>query len=275
MARGRFISNDVINDKEINDLSSDTSRLAYVFLITIADREGRVSGDPAYLKSLLFPRRYDVNPDMIQEFILEWVEAGFVIWYECSNGEKALRLVNFEKHQKGLRKEREALSKYDDPAYCKVLAGDLLKNGKDLKENINKNDNRNVNLNSKSGVGAVKLPDKVGSLPLQEKRSDLLEKFEELTKIQQPAEMLDPKGFMVWEKEIAKWESMEVAIEDIQEAIEKADDLKSNLSWPGSITKYMSSAIARRKRGVSDNPVKANAKPEFDQAKFIEELLND
>jgi len=45
MARGRFISNDVINDKEINDLSSDTCRLAYVFLITIADREGRVAGD--------------------------------------------------------------------------------------------------------------------------------------------------------------------------------------------------------------------------------------
>jgi hypothetical protein len=273
MARGRFISNDVINDKEINDLSSDTCRLAYVFLITIADREGRVAGDPAYLKSLLFPRRYDIKPDDIQEFILEWVEAGFVIWYECSNGEKALRLVNFEKHQKGLRKDREAESKYDDPSYCKILAGDLLKNGKDLKEKNNKNNNMNVNINSKSGVESSKMPDKVGSMPLQEKRSNLLEKFEELTKIQQPAEMLDPKGFMVWEKEIAKWESMEVTIEDIQEAVEKADDLKSNLSWPGSITKYMASAIARRKRGVSDSHAKDNAQ-EFDEAKFIEEILN-
>jgi hypothetical protein len=105
-------------------------------------------------------------------------------------------------------------------------------------------------------------------------RSNLLEKFEELTKIQQPAEMLDPKGFMVWEKEIAKWESMEVTIEGIQEAVEKADELKSNLSWPGSITKYMASAIARRKRGVSDNHAKDNAQ-EFDEAKFIEELLKN
>lgn len=251
MARGRFISNDVISDKEMNDLSSDTCRLAYVYLITIADCEGRVAGDPAYLKSLLFPRRYDIMPDDIQEFILEWVEAGFVIWYECSNGEKALRLVNFEKHQKGLRKEREAASVFEDPAYCKVLAGDLLKNGKDLKEKNKNNKNNNINLNSNSGGVNGLDPDLVGSNPLQEKRSPLLETFEKTTQIIQPSELIDARGFIAWEKEIAKWEGFDATVQDVKEAIEKADKMKSNLSWPGSITKYMASAIARRKRGVS------------------------
>jgi hypothetical protein len=255
MARGRFISNDVISDKETNDLSSDTCRLAYVYLITIADCEGRVAGDPAYLKSLLFPRRYDITPDMVREFILEWVEAGFVIWYECSNGEKALRLVNFEKHQRGLRKEREAASVFEDPAYCKVLAGDLLKNGKDLKEKekIKNNKNTNLNINGNSGVSDGLDPDLVGSNPPQEKRSPLLEAFEKTTQIIQPSELIDARGFIAWEKEIAKWEGFDATVQDVKEAIEKADKMKSNLSWPGSITKYMASAIARRKRGVSSD----------------------
>lgn len=254
MARGRFISNDVIDDKEMNDLSSDTCRLAYVYLITIADREGRVAGDPPYLKSLLFPRRYDVTPDMIQEFILEWVEAGFVIWYECSNGEKALRLVNFEKHQKGLRKDREAESKFEDPAKCKILAGDSIKNGETVKEKEknNNNNNMNVNLNSKSGVSDGVTPELVGSDFEETERNPLLETFEQVTKIIQPSEIINPQGFMVWEKEIAKWESMGVTIRNIKDAIKKADELKSSLSWPGSITKYMASAIARRERGVAE-----------------------
>lgn len=252
MARGRFISNDVINDKEINDLSSDTCRLAYVFLITIADREGRVAGDPAYLKSLLFPRRYDVTPDQVQDFILEWIDAGFVIWYECSNGEKALRLVNFEKHQTGLRKEREAPSKFDDPEQCKILAGELETNDEPVKEkiNANSNSNNNIKLNSKSGVSDGVDRDKVGSSLDNNDRSPLIEAFEQETKIIQPAEIVDPRGFVSWEKEVAKWETMGAEASDVRDAIRKADEMKSNLSWPGSVTKYMSSAIARRKRGV-------------------------
>lgn len=273
MARGRFISNDVISDKETNDLSSDTCRLAYVYLITIADREGRVTGDTAYLKSLLFPRRYDITPDMIREFILEWVKAGFVIWYECSNGDKALRLVNFEKHQRGLRKDREAASEFDDPEQCKILAGDKLKNGNGVKKekiNNNKNDNVNLNINGKSGVGDGNNPDKVGSNQGDYKRSPLLILFEELTHIQQPSEVVNPSGFMQWEKAIAEWEGMGITEQDIRDGIEKADKLKSNLSWPGSITKYMKSAIARRNRGVSEDSTPTNTKQEFDLDKFLE-----
>lgn len=253
MARGRFISNEVIDDKEMNDLSSDTCRLAYVYLITLADREGRVAGDPPYLKSLLFPRRYDITPDDIQEFILEWVDAGFVIWYECNNGEKALRLVNFEKHQKGLRKDRETQSKFDDPKNCKILAGDLTINGKGVKEK----NNININLNSNSGVKDGLIPDELGSkIEIEDgvlekcDRSPLLKYFEQETKIIQPSELIDPKGFIAWEKEINKWEGMGVTEGHIKNAIDKADKLKSNLSWPGSITKYMASEIAREKRNT-------------------------
>jgi hypothetical protein len=176
-----------------------------------------------------------------------------VIWYECSNGEKALRLVNFEKHQKGLRKDREAVSKYDDPNECKILGAESEKTVKNLKEKNNTKSNRNVNLNSNSGVEAGVRRDLVGSEE-NTNRSPLLETFEQETKIFQPAEIVDPGGFISWEREIKKWEDMKATVQDVKDGINKADELKTNLAWPGSITKYMRSAIARRERGVSDKP---------------------
>ena len=91
-------------------------------------------------------------------------------------------------------------------------------------------------------------------------RSPLLELFERETKIIQPSELIDAKGFMSWEKEVAKWESMGVTKADVLSAVKKADELKSNLSWPGSITKYMASSIARQRRGVPDAPPNNNGK---------------
>lgn len=106
MARGRFISNAIMSDKAINQLSNDTSRLAFTWLITIADAEGRTHGDPAMVRSLLFPRRADITLEAMEAYIAEWAEAGLIIWYEASD-DKWIWFPNFEKHQIGLRKDRE------------------------------------------------------------------------------------------------------------------------------------------------------------------------
>lgn len=107
MARGRFISKETAIDKKIDGLSSDTCRFAWVLLITQADVEGNVFGDAAVLRSLLFPRRADVTIEMMAEYIAEWQAAGFVTAYRGDDGDDYLHLCNFEKHQVGLRKERE------------------------------------------------------------------------------------------------------------------------------------------------------------------------
>lgn len=148
MARGRFISNNIIMDRQIHELSNDTCRLAYTWLITLADREGRVVGEPDLLAAQLFPRRREITPKMIEDFILEWIDAGFVIWYFGSDGDRVLQLVNFEKHQVGLRKGREAESVYDDPDDCRIIAGvipeqspvKLIKDNNNLIEDAEKND---------------------------------------------------------------------------------------------------------------------------------------
>ena len=106
MARGRFISNAIMSDKKINELIDDTSRLAFTWLITTADVEGRTHGDPAMVRSLLFPRRDDVTLEQMEAYIADWHRLGLVHWYK-SNGDLWIEFPNFEKYQVGLRKERE------------------------------------------------------------------------------------------------------------------------------------------------------------------------
>jgi len=159
MARGRFISKYIIEDLEFNELSNDTCRLAYIFLITLADREGRITGDLGYLTSKLFPRRRDNTTEILKGFIKEWANAGFVIWYELENGHKALQLINFEKHQRGLRKDREPTSEFDNPDNCRIIAGnmpdysqpkDSLINIKGLKDKgLKESLINNININAK------------------------------------------------------------------------------------------------------------------------------
>ena len=114
MARARMISNAITRDKRINDLSDDTSRLAFTWLITFADAEGRTYGDPAVLRSMLFPRRSDISVEQMESYILEWATSGMIVWYEAA-GDLWIYFKSFDKHQPGLRKEREAKSEIPTP----------------------------------------------------------------------------------------------------------------------------------------------------------------
>ena len=164
MARGRFISNSVITDRAVNQLSSDTCRLAFTWLITLADCEGRTQGEPELLLASLFPRRRDVTPEMMEDFIKEWCDAGFIVWYSGDDGDRYIQFANFFKHQVGLRKEREQKSAIVPPDESRIIAGvvtDELRSvdGKNrvnvnVNENVNVNDNMNVNNNAISAAAA-------------------------------------------------------------------------------------------------------------------------
>jgi len=125
LARGRFISKSITTDREINALSSDTSRLAFTWLLTFADCEGRVTGEPDLLLASLFPRRQDITPDLLETFIQEWASAGFIVWYLAPDGDRYIQFLNFSKHQIGLRKDREAFNPIPAPENAALLAGTL------------------------------------------------------------------------------------------------------------------------------------------------------
>lgn len=125
-------------DRAVNELSSDLCRLAYTWAIPHLDRDGRICGDPAALKSTVFPRRDDVTAEQMQAFIIEWHRAGLVTWYETAK-DKCLQFLGFRKNQPNLRYEREAASLYPDPKSGKTpaelrqesdtKAGDMPRNG--------------------------------------------------------------------------------------------------------------------------------------------------
>jgi hypothetical protein len=114
MARGRMINSKITRNKAINDLSDDTCRLAFTWLVTFADVEGRTNGDPALVRSLVFPRRTDVTVDQMAGYIREWHAAGLVTWYEAE-GDMWIEFPGFDDNQRGLDRRKEQPSDIPEP----------------------------------------------------------------------------------------------------------------------------------------------------------------
>ena len=108
MARGRMISKAISLDEQVNALSDDTARLLFTWLITHLDCEGRGHGDAVTVKSIVFPRR-TISPQKVEKYLKE-LEKNKLIARYFVNGNQYLWAKNFEKHQIGLRKDKESPS---------------------------------------------------------------------------------------------------------------------------------------------------------------------
>jgi hypothetical protein len=125
MAKGRFVSKQITIDKKVNDLKDPWSMLGFTWMIPHADCEGRLYGDPSVLKSIIFPRQNgNISVDEVEKMACDWHNAGLVIYYE-DDCDRYIQLVNFEKHQSGLRKDREPASAIPcfNPETCRIIAG--------------------------------------------------------------------------------------------------------------------------------------------------------
>ena len=113
MARGRFVSKAISLDENVDSLSNDTVRLLFTWLITHLDCEGRMYGDPQTVKSIVFPRR-SMKAQTIEKYLLELEHKGLILRYSAPSG-FYLCMKNFDKHQPGLNKSREAQSQIPPP----------------------------------------------------------------------------------------------------------------------------------------------------------------
>ena len=170
MARGRMIANSIASDKRVSDLSDDTSRLAFTWLVTFADCEGRTYGDPALVCSMLFPRRRDVTPERMAAYLQEWHDAGLIVWYEA-DGDKWVWFPAFDKNQPGLRKEKEQPSVVPTPPQVRTKDGvstDLVRtysvpgtpqeNGTEEKLNRNEENGKRTECDSAAGAAPDSAP---------------------------------------------------------------------------------------------------------------------
>ena len=116
MARGRFISKSISLDGKVNALSDDTARLLFTWLIAHLDCEGRMYGEATIIKGIVFPRN-KISARKIAKYLNEIEKLGLILRYSVNNNNENLYLLapNFEKHQMGLQKNKEAQSQIPPP----------------------------------------------------------------------------------------------------------------------------------------------------------------
>lgn len=100
MSRARNIKPGFFKNEDLAELPTET-RLLFIGLWTIADREGRLEDRPKRIKGELFP--YDMFD--VDSMLNQLQASNFVIRYEVS-GARFLQVLNFVKHQDPHYKER-------------------------------------------------------------------------------------------------------------------------------------------------------------------------
>jgi hypothetical protein len=113
MARGRMLSKSISLDEKVDALSDDTARLLFTWMIPHLDCEGRMYADPQVFKAIVAPRR-NYTLKKIENCLAEMEKLALIFRYSV-NGNTFLWAPNFEKHQIGLRKDKEAQSQIPSP----------------------------------------------------------------------------------------------------------------------------------------------------------------
>ena len=120
MARGRFVNKSMNDNARLEAMPIECVDF-FKRVISISDVEGRLRGDSKYLRNVLYPLRESVTSRRVEGWLnVLWnskdddTGLGLLERYG-SNGKSYIWLPGFDKHQKGLRKDREAASEIPAP----------------------------------------------------------------------------------------------------------------------------------------------------------------
>jgi uncharacterized phage protein (TIGR02220 family) len=121
MPEGRMLKKAISESKSLGNLSSDSARLLYTWLIPFLDIQGRHSGDPEIIKGHIFPKVKTMTVRKISTLLTELSNAGLVILYrQNDNDEVYLQFTKFKEHQR-LDPGREAPSKIPAPTADNII----------------------------------------------------------------------------------------------------------------------------------------------------------
>ena len=128
-----MISKAISLDSKVNALPDDTARLLWTWLIPHLDSEGRMYGDAQAIKSIVFPRR-SISTAKVERILQQLEQKNLIIRYSV-NGNTYLSAPNFEKHQLGIRKDRESPSQIP-PITPDKLPTNSVKSPTEVKEKL-------------------------------------------------------------------------------------------------------------------------------------------
>lgn len=114
MAKGRMLLKSVSISQKLANLPSDSDRLLWTWLLAHLDREGRFYAEPSVVKGHAVPRLKNHTDETISESLQRMADVGLIVLYRV-NGDSYLQYNQFDEHQVGLHKEREAPSSCPPP----------------------------------------------------------------------------------------------------------------------------------------------------------------
>jgi len=228
MARGRFVSKDVCIDKKVNDLKDPWAMLGFTWLITHADVDGRTYGDPELVKSLIFPRQREITDEDVERFIRQWQDAKMIEWYEVE-GEKFIQFLNFEKHQVGIRRDKEPVSNIPaNPLTIREerLVAENVRNDGGKAAEVVRNDDGKSPPEVKEKLREIKVEQEVEVVVSRERDDgdDLLVLFEEISGMTAPRGL--PKVMARWEEAIGELVRLGVTEQVLRQAVEEMTEKK-------------------------------------------------
>jgi hypothetical protein len=112
MAKGRFVSQETIEDARIERLS-ELSFMLYTATIPYLDKDGLIDGRPWWVAGHIIPSRTALH-DRVGQLLEEWVTVGLVTRYDGPNG-PVLFFHNFRRDNANLSYGKEADSRHPPP----------------------------------------------------------------------------------------------------------------------------------------------------------------
>ena len=114
MAKGRMLLKTISTSQKLANLPSDSARLLWTWLLPHLDREGRFCAVPRVVLGHAVPRLKNHTEKTISIHLQQIADAGLIILYEV-NGDRYLQYNQFDEHQSGFHKDREAPSTCPPP----------------------------------------------------------------------------------------------------------------------------------------------------------------
>ena len=107
MARGRFLNKKISASKKIQALPDDTCRLMATWIISHLDVQGVFHGEPALVRSYVFPWREDLSNAQIDAYLNAMASVGLITFFETGST-RYQWWPDFQNEQPNLRTDREA-----------------------------------------------------------------------------------------------------------------------------------------------------------------------
>lgn len=108
MPKYRSLHTKILDSFDFNNMPDDFTRVVWMLLILIVDREGRGIDSTAWLRSKLFPLREDVELEVIKD-AFDWLaDKKMIVRYQVED-RCYFWVPTFKDHQRGLDKEAESL----------------------------------------------------------------------------------------------------------------------------------------------------------------------